>query len=542
MGTEPVEVAVTTSGGVVLRADLYLPEGAGPWPVLVAASPYQKDLRWLPVHPAYPFRETGPIDCYVAHGYAYLWLDVPGSGRSEGVFDPVSRAEGEAIAEVIEWSAAQPWCTGAVGMIGQSYFCWSQWNVARIGPPHLRTIVAFDGSTDMYRDWMYKGGIPDLGFATTWSAALLLQHQATGHPVAGGGRDRFLADMYAHPFDDAWHRTRSPFWELDEVTIPVLSIGNWAKGPLHLRGNVEGYRRVKGPKRLVILKAATPHEVQAQYASAEFHEAEILPWYDSYLKADGPGGAAPRAGAQVRVFVNRQGSYREAPDWPPPGGVPAAFYLSAAHSGAVRSLNDGSLLADEPQPPGAGAGSTSWSYPDPQWRVGTSTFAAPGVPDHVARVLTYTSDPFGDQTEFTGDGALVLWASTDQHDIDIVARLCVQRPDGEAGPAERVTQGWLRASHRAEDPALSTALRPFHSHQAPAPVGPGEVYELRVALLPMSFVVRPGERLRLEISNGDSALTEGRLFQWYGLKAGTDTYHHAPRYPSRLLLPRQPRR
>ena len=29
-----------------------------------------------------------------------------------------------------------------------------------------------------------------------------------------------------------------------------------------------------------------------------------------------------------------------------------------------------------------------------------------------------------------------------------------------------VQQGWLRASHRKEDPALSTALRPYQTHLA----------------------------------------------------------------------------
>jgi hypothetical protein len=56
----------------------------------------------------------------------------------------------------------------------------------------------------------------------------------------------------------------------------------------------------------------------------------------------------------------------------------------------------------------------------------------------------------------------------------------------------------------------------------------------------MSFVVRPGERLRLELSCGDSPLIEGRMFQWYGLKSGTDTYHHDVSYPSRLVLPEMP--
>jgi predicted acyl esterase len=535
MATEPTEVTITLADGIRVRADLYLPETADPVPVLVAASPYQKELRRLPVHPAYPFRETGPIEFYLGQGYAYLWLDVPGSGRSEGVFDPVSHAEGQAVAEVIEWAAAQDWCTGAVGMIGQSYYCWSQWNAARMRPPHLRTIVAFDGSTDLYRDWLYKGGIPDFGFVSTWTASLLLQHQATGHAISEAGRDRLLPDIYAHPFDDAWHRDRSPFWELDEVRIPVLSIGGWVKGPLHLRGNVEGFRRLGGPKRLMVLPTRSPAELQALYSSEEFHREHVLPWYDTYLK--GPRRPEdPPEGAPVRVFVNRAGRYREARQWPPEQTTPAVFFLTAEPSGTVRSLRDGSLA----ELPAAGEAdpSTSWSYPDPQWRAGTSTFTEQGVPDHVSRVVTFTSAPFTADREFTGDGALVLHASTDQDDLDVVVRLTVVGDGG--APAERVTQGWLRASHRAEDQALTTTMRPFHAHDAPASVRPGEIYELRVALLPMSFVVRAGERLRLDISNGDSPLTEGRLFQWYGLKSGTDTYHHSAVHASRLLLPEQP--
>jgi len=149
----PFEIEVRSRHGTLVRADVFLPEGGqGPYPVLFAASPYQKSLRRLPTIWTFPFRETGPIEWYLQHGYAYVWADVPGSGRSEGTWDLVSRAEGEALHDVIEWVTQQPWCTGMIGMIGQSYYCWSQWNVARTRPPHLTTIAAFDGAVDMYRD------------------------------------------------------------------------------------------------------------------------------------------------------------------------------------------------------------------------------------------------------------------------------------------------------------------------------------------------------------------------------------------------------
>jgi predicted acyl esterase len=79
-------------------------------------------------------------------------------------------------------------------------------------------------------------------------------------------------------------------------------------------------------------------------------------------------------------------------------------------------------------------------------------------------------------------------------------------------------------------------MKPFHSHQSVDPMEPGKIYELRVELIPMSFLVRKGERLRLEISNTDSMLVEGPMTHWYGLKMGTDTYHHDTARPSRIVL------
>jgi predicted acyl esterase len=90
---------------------------------------------------------------------------------------------------------------------------------------------AYDGATDMYRDWIYQDGIPIQGFLNSWLfGSVLLQHMAKGLPTTENGRDRVIYDMYDHPFDDECQRRRSPFWEFHRVDIPVLSIGVWGKG------------------------------------------------------------------------------------------------------------------------------------------------------------------------------------------------------------------------------------------------------------------------------------------------------------------------
>jgi len=523
-----VEVEIEARSGVVLRADLTLPEGTGPFPTLFAASPYQKSLGRLPVHPVFPFRETGPIEFYVEHGYAHLWVDVPGSGRSEGTWDPVSRNEGEALHDVVEWIAAQHWSNGKVGGIGQSYFAWSQWNVARTLPPHLTTIVPFDGGVDMYRDWQCHGGLPDLGFLSSWLTTVLLQHQSEGHEIDGGGRAALLTEAYGRLEDDDWYRSRAPYWELDAVTIPVLSIGMLCKGPLHLRGNVEGFLRCSGPKRLVLMDARSPNEAQRWFADPEFHRRELLGWYDHHLKGVENGAMD---GPAVRHALVGSGETRTASNWPPPEAFASTFYLGSGPSNAVDSLNSGSL-GDEP-PPGADA--VSWSYPHPRWDAGSTVIGEGGRPDRFAGVCTFASDAFETAREFAGDGMLVLFASSDQEDLDLVVKVHVL-PGGSPAQPRTVGQGWLRASHRGLDTRRSRPSHPFHPHREPEPLERGEIYELRVPLVPLSFSVAAGDRLLLELSNADSPLFDGRFVHWYGLKVGTDTYHIGGNRPSRLVL------
>jgi putative CocE/NonD family hydrolase len=189
----PFEIEVRTRRGDLVRADVYLPKGtAGSVPVLLEASPYQKALRHLPVHSVFPFIEYGPMQLYFDAGYAYVVMDVPGTVRSEGNWNPVARQEGEAIHDVIEHVAVQDWSSGNVGMIGMSYYCWSQWNAARTRPPSLKCLGAYDGATDMYRDWKYDGGIPTLGFLNAWlfssgPAAASGARPADRRPGAGTG-------------------------------------------------------------------------------------------------------------------------------------------------------------------------------------------------------------------------------------------------------------------------------------------------------------------------------------------------------------------
>src|SRR5689334_19628416 len=141
------DVPIAMSDGVVLRANVFRPEAAGKFPVIVAMSPYGKDahfrdaykLQWEHLNHLYPdiarngstgrfLRwETADPERWVPHGYVLIHVDSRGSGKSPGYLDPRSARETFDLYESIEWAARQPWSNGRIGMLGISYYAINQW-------------------------------------------------------------------------------------------------------------------------------------------------------------------------------------------------------------------------------------------------------------------------------------------------------------------------------------------------------------------------------------------------------------------------------
>jgi putative CocE/NonD family hydrolase len=82
---------------------------------------------------------------WAAQGYAVVNCDLRGAGTSEGTCAIWSGQESEDIYDLIEWAAAQPWSTGAIGMLGVSYLAISQWEAAALRPPSLKAICPWEG-------------------------------------------------------------------------------------------------------------------------------------------------------------------------------------------------------------------------------------------------------------------------------------------------------------------------------------------------------------------------------------------------------------
>jgi putative CocE/NonD family hydrolase len=531
------DIYIPMQDGTKIAVAIYRPEGPGPFPTLFAASPYRYDNNELPASPQFLWRETGPIDTYVERGYAYVHADVRGSGQSEGEWGLLDHKEQRDYYDIIEWIARQPWSNGKVGGIGQSYYAMAQWHMAIQQPPHLACIAPYDGQVDLYRGSAYQGGIQSQFYPAWFDLIRAINLNPANGAVAREMKHDLENAYHQHQLYDEFWRERSAYEHLSKINVPVFSIGVWAKLNLHLRGNILGYQLASGPKKLLIIGAPNPFAAAKTFSSPSFHEKFLLPFYDWCLKGVDNGFLET---PNVRYALRGTDAMKVADSWPPAGISYQSYYLNAEKSDSVASLNDGGLG----ESPLLDGGVTSYRYPNPGWVIGVVGFGKTG-PDPVRRVLTFTSAPLEADLEVTGSILLELYASSSRTDTDFIVKLSDQmpiQPDQQAKGVQpafsNVSKGWLKASHREKDLKRSDQYIPYFPHVKPSPIEPGKTYKFEVPLRSSAYVFKKGHRIRLEIVNGDSPVTDFAFSHYYHPnKIGEDTIHHSASFPSRVLLP-----
>src|SRR5580704_12466622 len=181
---KPREVKIRVHDGVDIAVALYMPQGDGPFPVLLAPSPYRYDNNTLPATPQFLWRETGPIALYVERGYVYAHMDIRGCGKSGGEFRLLDRSEQKDLYDVIEWLGHQTWSSGMVGDFFGAYW----WNQNRI-------INRYPANGEFPREQPYD-----------------LNLRIQEHPT----------------YDDFW-RERTAAEHLDRIEVPLYSVGVWGK-------------------------------------------------------------------------------------------------------------------------------------------------------------------------------------------------------------------------------------------------------------------------------------------------------------------------
>ena len=544
------DVMVPMRDGVRIAIDIYHPDAEGEvFPVILCWGEWGKDsqdiVSWMKDTPQLyldsPFWNGSIEGCdytyTVPRGYIHVIAEPRGLGNSEGVnLGDSTLHDRRDIYDTVEWIARQPWCTGKVVMMGPSSYSRAQLQAGQEPAPHLAALrpdeapepFAAENFTGIFDPLLYNvhAGIhaydqlPPVSYSQPEQR---LQPRALAKYSKEELKEK-LQELLDDPdikyslkfYPEVRYPASSPTLVDDllyfkhptpvdngfqNIKVPMY-IGTAWNNRLYEWGTFEAFRKADVPdeqKKLIVYPPLFPSRPYAWY-----HD-EGLRWFDYWVKGIDNGIMdEPR----VKIFVMGVNKWKFENEWPLARTRYTKFYLHPQGG-----------LSTEP----AGAGSAPESFTQP----------APYM-DPTVYCLRYSTTPFAEDTEVTGELALHLDAAISIDDTNWIADVIDVDPEGRRF---LISSGHLKAKFRALDPEKSLPHRPVHPRQEPVPVVPGEVNRYDIALVPTANVFLKGHRMELVIRNQDDML--GRLAKnGVYLMPFMQTVTHSIHYgESHLLVP-----
>lgn len=372
----------------------------------------------------------------VERGYNILLCNVRGSGDSEGVLDPFGPQEQQDNYDLVEWAAAQPWSTDKVGQSGVSYGGHTSMLAAANNPPHLAAVIPVDAFSDWYENTIYRGGIRS-DTIRTW--------QASTAPATDGPYDE-------HPLYDQYWIDRSVKAKWQNIDVPMLQIGGWYdryRDPM-----VQNYSA--HPHLTWVVAGPWKHGMPAGQ-KADIGTGAYLAWWDKWLRGD---GSAPLPAKRINSYeissVPVERGWQEFGQWPPAESTELTLTMGT----------DGGLSPVSTEQ-------------------GTRAYTVPA--DHTDAAVVFSTTPLPADVVIAGSPTARVSATFTASDGNLAVIVDDVAPDGTV---ERITQGWLKASHR-------------NGSASPEPVIPRQEYELDVRAWPTHFRLPAGHRLQVQVRSDD---------------------------------------
>ena len=496
-------VEIPMPDGARLAARIWMPEGAetAPVPAILEYIPYRKNDKTLE-------RDAARAPWLAARDYAYVRVDLRGTGESEGVMeDEYTELELRDGCDVIAWIADQPWCDGGVGIVGISWGGFNGLQIAALRPPALKAVVTICSTDDRYADDIhYMGGVP-LVDQLSWASVMFGINTLPPDPAHVGERWR---GMWHERLDESglwlgrWleHQTRDDYWrhgsiceDWDAVETPVYAVSGWVDG--YCRAVFRLVENLRGPAKGLIGPWAHRYPHLGEPGPAMDWLSEETRWWDHWLKGRDTGIMDE---PPLRLFLQdraeprshydaRDGHWIGEPAWPSPNVARTGFALGPDGTLALR----GEDASDADAADDAADDAAELTLRSPLW-VGVHggkwcSYAHPGdQPSDQRRddagSLTFQTAPLESDLHLVGDARLRLRLRSDREVAQIAARLIDVAPDGTAA---RVSYGLLNLCHR-------------DGHAAPTPLVPGEEVEAELQFKHAAQTFRAGHRLRLSLS------------------------------------------
>lgn len=549
--------------GVVLEADIYLPEGDGPFPTLLERTPYgRRCVNHADRTAAEPTPKSKPeiARAFTEAGYAYVLQDCRGRYGSGGTFVKYLN-EGDDGVDTLAWLRGQSWCDRRVGTLGLSYSAHVQSALAAHNPPGLKAMFLDSGGfSSAYHSGIRQGGAFELKQLTWAMKHALLSKETLADPArrrALEGQDLrawlrkvpwrigfsplTAAPEYETYVVEQWRRELfDDFWRTPEL----YARGAWAKSSdvaqVHMSSWYDPYARTaienatglaaskRGPIKLV-LGPWTHGQRSVSYAGdVDFGPAATLDgslatdyvalrvaWFNRYLR-DLPspdplpapvtyfmmGGGSGRKTRDGRL--DHGGGWRTADHWPPPNATPTPFFLT--HRG---KLGDSA-------PETSGSASFTHDPEDPVPTIGGATASGAPVMAAGAYDQRESAEVFGATKpgRAIADRADVLVFETAplEQAVEVAGELIANLWVSSDAPDTDVAITLIDVHPASEDYPQGFAMNLAHGilrlrfregFEAARLMIPGEIYPIAVRGYPTANRFLAGHRIRVHISSSN---------------------------------------
>ncbi len=474
--------------GTRLAARIWLPEDAeaDPVPAILEYLPYRKrDGTVERDHLTHPY--------FAGHGYAGVRVDMRGSGDSEGVcLGEYLRQEQDDALAVIEWLAAQPWCSGKVGMIGISWGGFNGLQVAARQPDALGAVITLCSTDDRYADDIHFMGGAMLTDKLAWGATAFAIANTPPDPAIVGDRWRdmwrerlennglWFLDWVRHQRRDAFYEHGSICEDYAAVQVPVYAVGGYADG--YTNPIFRMMRNLSCPRKALIGPWAHKYPHFATPAPRIGFLQECLRWWDQHLKGIETGimeepmirAWMQAPGAPDPAARERPGRWISAPGWPSP--VTREHVLHVVPDGLSQTASDAALTLACPETTGSAA---------PAWCMyGAGPDGPLDQSRETGRMAIFETAPLDADLELFGFPMLHAKVASDVPQANLAAVLSLVAPDGRA---TLITYGVLNLTHRK-------------SHAAPEALPIGQPVDATLQLNVIGQRIPAGARLRLGLS------------------------------------------
>ncbi|KAH7309981.1 Alpha/Beta hydrolase protein [Rhexocercosporidium sp. MPI-PUGE-AT-0058] len=502
------DVAIKVRDGATLYCDIYLPADENhPVPAIVAWSPYGKKFNGISMLKHLPWglgipngvlsgleKFEGPDPAvFCAKGYAVVHVDSRGCGDSEGTIAIMGSQEAEDGYDVIEALAKMPWCSGSVGLAGNSHLAIIQWFIAALKPPSLKAIAPWEACGDLYREQFVRGGIFDAGLFD-----FIIKTN-----IQGGMAIEDFKVMYARsPMAD------SPFWrdkraDISKIQIPTFISMSYTNF-VHTMGSIRGWLEVDTPHKWLRI---SPWQEWYDLWNCEESSEELASFFDRFLKGeDNDFLKTPRVRI-CRLKFSSDPVYDIVEDnFPIPRTEYKKLFFSPNEKLSFSPPSETSVVSYNSERYLDCAGFT-YTFSEPTHLVG------------LPKAVLYVSTPDSNNMDLyviirkldrSGKALLNLnipWSS-------IASQGAFPDAIDAISPRNKInlmfhsgSLGILRASRRAIDPSRSLHENyPFHPHNKDEYITPGEVIRLEIGIWAMGVEYEAGESVRVEVHGNNPTL------------------------------------